>query len=189
MDLSRLSSILRMERPRPLGGYVWAGVAVVINECNDSVLIGKRTSNPGDPWSGDASLPGGHYRPQDEDLVDTAIRETREEMGLDLEVMGRFLGTMDPESPGNVSIKVVPSVFTLKSCSVELRINTREFVKAIWLPLEEVPRRAVLTRIKGMSRYAVIIDDVIVWGLTYRILCKLVKALLGLEPPRDEVRD
>jgi 8-oxo-dGTP pyrophosphatase MutT (NUDIX family) len=173
-----------MERPKPFGDYVWAGVAVVINECVGGVLVGKRASNPGDPWSGDASLPGGHYRPVDGDLVDTAVRETREEVGLDLETMGRFLGVMEPEHPGAVTtIKVLPSVFVLNSCNVELRLNSDEFVKAIWVPLSEAPRSVARLRVKGMDRYAVVIDDVVIWGLTYRILSRLTKALLNVELP------
>ena len=48
------------------------------------VLFIKRTSRTRDPWSGDIALPGGRRDPEDIDDLATAIRETREEVGLDL---------------------------------------------------------------------------------------------------------
>lgn len=48
------------------------------------VLFIKRTSRKKDPWSGDIALPGGRRDPGDIDDLATAIRETEEEVGLDL---------------------------------------------------------------------------------------------------------
>ena len=46
-------------------------------------------SSPGDPWSGQIAFPGGRHEPQDASLLDTATRETREELGLDLSLDAR----------------------------------------------------------------------------------------------------
>ena len=66
-----------------------AAVAVVLHdEASPRVLLMKRAERHGDPWSGHISLPGGRYQASDGDLRVTAIRETREELGIDLEDPG-----------------------------------------------------------------------------------------------------
>ena len=47
------------------------------------MLFVKRSVYPGDPWSGQVAFPGGKAEP-DEAFTETAIRETQEEIGIDL---------------------------------------------------------------------------------------------------------
>src|SRR4051812_5040072 len=68
-------------RPAP-DGQRRAAVAVVLHDRR--VLLMKRAERAGDPWSGHISLPGGGYQASDGDLRVTAIRETREELGVEL---------------------------------------------------------------------------------------------------------
>lgn len=48
------------------------------------VLFIKRAARTGDRWTGHVALPGGKRDPGDLDDRETSIRETREEIGLDL---------------------------------------------------------------------------------------------------------
>lgn len=48
------------------------------------VLFIKRASRVGDMWTGHVALPGGKRDPEDEDDRAVAVRETSEEIGLDL---------------------------------------------------------------------------------------------------------
>ena len=48
------------------------------------LLFIRRAEKNGDPWSGHMAFPGGHIESSDTSLLDAAIRETREEIGLDL---------------------------------------------------------------------------------------------------------
>ena len=184
----RLRSIAKSEVLRPDNAYLWAAVAVVINPCLNAILIGKRTINPEDPWSGDAAFPGGRFKPgRDKDLVETAIREAREEVGLDLVNDAELLGILEPFSPSNApNIKVVPVLFALRNCNASLSINRAELSKAFWLRIDEIPKYVNSSvNIKGLNRPAIIIENTVIWGMTYRILRKILKEAFGIVLPRD----
>lgn len=57
-------------------------------------LFIKRTSRKGDRWGGQVALPGGGRDPEDEDDRATAIRETAEEVGLDLTAHAIAVGSL-----------------------------------------------------------------------------------------------
>jgi len=77
-----------------------ASVAVVLRRDRRKngpleLLVIKRADNPRDRWSGDIALPGGRQEVGETDL-DTAIRETHEEVGLALTKGGfEFLGQLN----------------------------------------------------------------------------------------------
>lgn len=49
------------------------------------VLFIKRTARKGDRWTSHIAFPGGGRDPEDKDDLAASIRETREEIGMDLE--------------------------------------------------------------------------------------------------------
>tara|TARA_X000000368_G_C22947558_1_gene675109 strand:- start:80 stop:697 length:618 start_codon:yes stop_codon:yes gene_type:complete len=48
------------------------------------VLLIQRAKNENDPWSGHMAFPGGRYQNSDESILNTAVRETLEEIGFDI---------------------------------------------------------------------------------------------------------
>ncbi|OAG45147.1 hypothetical protein AYO21_00495 [Fonsecaea monophora] len=56
-----------------------------VQEGDPELLFIKRAGRAGDRWSGHIALPGGKRDPEDADDFAAAVRETREEIGLDLE--------------------------------------------------------------------------------------------------------
>ena len=71
------------------------------------LLFIKRAEYPGDPWSGQIAFPGGREEASDTSLAETAIRETREETGIDLVRDGQIIGTLDDLRPRTVRLPAV----------------------------------------------------------------------------------
>jgi 8-oxo-dGTP pyrophosphatase MutT (NUDIX family) len=148
------------------------------------VLLGRRARRAGDPWSGQISFPGGHRHADDPSLLETALRETREEMNLDLEGRATVLGHLAPRSPGNVPEMLVVPFVALADAPLDPRPGP-EMEEAFWAPLAELPPSvgptAVSTRFGELRVSAFLWRDRVIWGLTYRILEELLR-LVGLGP-------
>jgi 8-oxo-dGTP pyrophosphatase MutT (NUDIX family) len=157
-----------------------AAVAVVLHDepSGPRVLLMKRTERTGDPWSGHISLPGGRYDKRDLDLLACAIRETREELGIDLEG-ARLLGnlpTLSPLSAGPNGMEVTPFVFATQE-PVEAHVSA-EAAAAFWLPIETAMSGALddLYTYPGTDRQfpSWRYEGHVIWGLTFRILAELL---------------
>lgn len=73
-----------------------AAVMVVLEELRQQIIIIERASHPLDKHKGQLSFPGGQYDAScDESLMDTAVRETREEIDLHIEPQ-QVIGPMSP---------------------------------------------------------------------------------------------
>ncbi len=125
-----------------------AAVAAVLRFSRGApdVLLMQRTERAGDRWSGQVSFPGGRAEPDDPDLVTTAIRETREELGLDLAAhatqVGRLDGVRAMAHGKPLSMTVTPFVFVLEH-DAPMRLCEREAAATFWLPLEQVASGAL----------------------------------------------
>ncbi len=168
------------ERGDPL---LWAAVAVILAPDPDSALLIRRAERSGDPWSGHMALPGGRQDPTDADLITTAIRETAEEVGLELGLQ-HLIGSLDdvvPRTPALPPIAVRPYVFVLDR-RPELSLNS-EVAAARWVPVDLLlladNYHTIRLEIRGESREfpAYRVDDSVVWGLTERILSGLLQHL------------
>jgi 8-oxo-dGTP pyrophosphatase MutT (NUDIX family) len=167
----------------PGDGVRRAAVAVLLHDTPERprVLLMKRADREGDPWSGHISLPGGGYHAhEDTSLLDTAIRETHEELGLSLDrsqLLGN-LATLGPRSAGNTPIEVTPYVFR---CDATPEIVCGpEALAAFWLPLDVALSGALdkpyLYPGSQMTFPSWDFEGHVIWGLTRRILDDLIAA-------------
>lgn len=140
----------------------------------------KRAERTGDPWSGHISLPGGRHEKQDPDLLATAIRETHEELGIDL-TGTRLLGNLpvlQPFTSGPAGVQVTPFVFVTHA-AVEPTLGD-EAVAAFWLPVELAASGAIdaMYTYPGTDRTfpSWQFESYTIWGMTWRILRDLLEA-------------
>lgn len=173
--------------PSPLEAHGTQAAVVVIVRLNQGVpevLLIKRAEAPDDPWSGHLALPGGRVERDDATLVDTAIRETVEEVGIDLTHSGTILGQLEPVSPLSPfvpKISVTPLVAIVRS-DVTLHIG-QEVEQAFWMPLDELKRNGrseTVVKVIGehsLSWPAYPSPYGPIWGMTERILTQLLSLL------------
>jgi 8-oxo-dGTP pyrophosphatase MutT (NUDIX family) len=161
-------------------GLRFASVSIILRDRDSpSVLLIKRAERAGDPWSGQIAFPGGKMQQGDGTARDTAVRETMEEVGIDLDKAAEFLGYAGATTTHTGTMDVVPSVFLLKQ-AVGIKPN-EEVASYRWVNLED------FLGPNGKSTYglnyegrtiempAYLVGDYVVWGLTHRILSSVLK--------------
>lgn len=196
---SIVKKLLDVERARDHAGAeeaTHAAVAAILREPPGGgaaeLFFIERALHPKDPWSGHIAFPGGRRDPDDASLLATAIRETREEVGLDLgraELVARL-----PDVPAFMrsrrgGLVVTPYVFALRGGDAELSPNADEVASTLWVPLSS------LAEGEGRGTYSFTWEDKpyevpcirlepgqkVLWGMTYRMLETMLDAL-GIAP-------
>jgi len=189
LGLPDLRAQLQGRTPRELAEHEkWAAVAMLLRDGarGPEVFFIRRAEHPNDPWSGHMAFPGGRRDDRDATLLHTAMRETREEVGLDLSSDAEHIGQLDDlqaiarGKPQETVIR--PFVFELHR-EWPIRVEEREVAEALWTPLLPLYRGEVDT-IRPYQWHGTQIDfpayDVegrIVWGLTYQMLRSFFRIL------------
>ncbi len=163
----------------PTGQVKMASVAVIVEgESTSRILLIKRADLGGDPWSGQVAFPGGKSTKRDKDARATATRETLEEVGIDLNRDGKFLGYFRAFRTHTGTMEVVPSVFVLKRPVVVSTSDEVSSYRWVGLPSLFAPESKTVHNLhfqgepRAMPAYRV--GDYLVWGLTRRILSSLL---------------
>lgn len=167
-----------------------AAVAAILRELpgaeSAELFFIRRADHPHDPWSGHVAFPGGRRDPEDASLLATAIRETREEVGIDLspdQLLARLPDVPAFSRSKKGSLVVTPFVFELRTDVVA--VPNAEVATTLWVPL------ATLAREKGRSTFKLDYEGRTydlpcihldpgqhrLWGMTYRMLESLLDAV------------
>lgn len=161
------------------------------------ILFIERAQRAGDPWSGHMAFPGGRMEAQDETPLETAMRETEEEVGLSL-ARADYLGPLADlqGSPRFRQNRLVVSAHIFHAREPgPIALDPMEVESAIWFPVAEViaPDRGVAYRTseaQGLTFPGILVGDPdrhVVWGLTYRFLEIFMKTIGAPLPDHEFV--
>ena len=170
-----------------------ASVAAVVLPSLELLFI-RRSEHPGDPWSGHVAFPGGKQDPEDATPRAAAIRETQEEVGLDLS-SATFLGPLDEIATFNQLPRMVirPFVFALDAPPVlapneEVR-STHPLALTHLLSGHGRGEFTLKWGGRNVQLPCVDFDGVRLWGLTLQVVDGLLNRIdgrgVGLARPRQ----
>lgn len=181
--MAHIASAVRAHAPALAGRdgtYFEAAVALILRETVDDhveLLFIKRAARDDDPWSGQIALPGGRHQDSDDSLEDTAVRETREEVGLELGRHGAIIGALDELRP---RVAVLPPVIVrpyVATVAADAAIEASDEVAGhFWAPLDAILSPAALrdteivVRQMRTVRPAIHFGGHMIWGMTEHIL-------------------
>lgn len=189
LGLSKVRSVLEARDARELAEHdKWAAVAMLLRDAGagPEVFFIRRAEHPRDPWSGHMAFPGGRQQTEDPSLLDTAIRETLEEVGLDLRREAEHIGQLDDlqaiarGKPQETVIR--PFVFEVHR-DVPIRTDESEVAEALWTPLSPLyfgqvdTTRPYQWHGTQIDFPAYDVDGRVVWGLTYQMLRSFFRML------------
>jgi 8-oxo-dGTP pyrophosphatase MutT (NUDIX family) len=184
LDLAAIRRALSSRQAREVDGSDTtrrAAVSIVLRAGTDApeVLLVRRAEHPSDPWSGHMAFPGGRKQSDDQDLRSTAVRETSEEIGLDLERRGSAMGRLD-DLPAiargrPMGLVIAPFVFEVADELPSFTLND-EIAEALWTPLGPMFRGETATSIdypwegRTFTFPGYDVGGRTVWGLTFQML-------------------
>jgi len=147
-----------------------AAVLVVIYG-DDPKIIMTQKPNTMQQHAGEISFPGGKLAQDDEDLLNTAIRETKEEISLEV-LRDQVIGQLRPVHTRNSGFTIIPFVAILQDISdLEPNSEVAEILHIPLLPLlsglkidDDANHRALF------EAYVATYQNKIIWGASARIL-------------------
>jgi len=155
-----------------------AGVLILLFEREQELAIPLiRRTEDGSVHSGQVALPGGTFEPADEDIVQTALRETAEEIGVKaatVEVLGRLSDLYIPPS----NFLVSPVVGRIAD-PPDFEPDPHEVAHIIEASVSELldEKRIKITERFGFTVPYFDIQDEVIWGATAMILSELCAIL------------
>jgi 8-oxo-dGTP pyrophosphatase MutT (NUDIX family) len=164
-----------------------AALVVPVYRSDDGELhIVMILRQPGGVHGGQVAFPGGKHDPADETMLDTALREVKEELGLLID-RGDILAELPVVETRTTGYRIFPFLARIQ-VPTRWRLAEREIAEIINVKLNELLRSTSLT--KDMERFPAEPPQQVslyqvgayqLWGLSYRILHPLIPRLLDGE--------
>ncbi|MEC9381529.1 MAG: CoA pyrophosphatase [Thermodesulfobacteriota bacterium] len=167
---------------------ILSSVAIIIRNHEEiyEILFIKRSEREYDNFSGHMAFPGGINEKIDKTGLDTSIRETYEEIGIDLKKDGLFLGQFSdyrPVNPKSNHLIVSPYIFFLKNPTVKINLNQEEVVDTVWIDLKILLELSINSK-RTTEKYNQEYQDYVfnykgynIWGMTGKILYMFINEL------------
>jgi 8-oxo-dGTP pyrophosphatase MutT (NUDIX family) len=133
--------------------------------------------------AGEVSFPGGRYDEGERDLLATALREAREEIGLAPEAVS-VLGALQPTPTIATGFAVYPFVGLIEP-GMRWQLSAREVAEVLEFSMADLQagygRRRLLRRGLPIRTDTYKVGEHLIWGATARILSDLLERLETIE--------
>ena len=156
-------------------------VPVVVRDTEPTVLLTRRTDHL-HHHPGQISFPGGRVEDADTSPIDTALRETEEEIGLDRRHI-ELIGTL-PDYLTGTGFRVTP-VVGLVTPPFELTLDAFEVAEAFEVPLSHFldpanhEQHSIVHEGRVRQFHAMPYQGYFIWGATAGIIMSLYRVLRG----------
>jgi 8-oxo-dGTP pyrophosphatase MutT (NUDIX family) len=160
--------------------YGDSGVLVIIffpTPDTPKIIFTKRSSKLRN-HAGEISFPGGRFCQKDKSLIETAIRETYEEIGLKIQ-KENILGCLTPTNTYTTKIIIYPFVAVLYGPPTNLTPN-EEVEEILEISLEKLVKSMEIDKEHTLGNYEMFkfaVNDNLIWGATGRILKDLIDVI------------
>lgn len=190
-DVDLAAKLMAAHRPRrKLLRRVMArsAVALYLHETRDdgvSVLMIRRAEREGDPWSGHMAFPGGRKDPSDRNTLQTALRETAEEVGFEAGDSSRLLGRLS-DIATHARLRHGPMVITPYVFGLRERpalVPNHEVAETVWVPLGFLAERSNREKMRWapngvpLELPCYLFGGRRIWGLSLMMLDELLEIL------------
>lgn len=180
-DLKKIVFDFNHPHQPEFSGIKNASVALLIPESSRDKIIGiLKTSSKKYAWGNQVALPGGHVDDKDGSSLNAAIREVREELNLEnISITGSLGHFMTIK---NVCVEAFAGFYDEKEEIVPLE---REIAKVLEMPIDTLMETHLEKNFHGrqpsIEELLYPIDDVIIWGLTARIIHHFLELAIEAE--------
>lgn len=190
---NHIERVFDLHNPRKIPGRKFfvrsCTTAIMTNEdpSEASILLIRRAERLGDPWSGHMAFPGGRLDKSDAHAFAGAMRELKEEIGVDgsqgLTHVGRLSDLITKAHEKLVPMIVTPFVF-LADRKLEVTLNN-EVQEVVWIPLNFLtnPENRKQMDFRFMSKTWKLpcydYEGRHIWGLTLLMLDELIALISG----------
>ena len=175
--IDRLSVVASPAEPLPSKRAAVA-ISLRLGVSGPEMLMIQRAVREGDPWSGHMGFPGGRKDASDATDVACAKRETREEIGFDLDTYGELICQLSDVNTGwradRPEMLVAPFIFKVDS-TPDFELN-HEVDDTLWVPLSFLLDDANRSRHQWDWRGEVLESDAftydnrLIWGLSLMMI-------------------
>ncbi len=157
-------------------------VFLLIFQPNEPHLLAiLKSNNKRYPWRNQVALPGGHVDKNDSGPVDAAFRELQEELNITRNHV-ELIGSMGHfQTINHTDIEVFIGLWDGKG---PVRYDSKEIARVIEIPLKELVRthkaKDFHGRMPDIANLLYPFEDVVIWGVTARMLHHFIELLYPL---------
>ena len=154
-------------------------MALVALDPVPSLIFIQKADREGYPWRNQMAFPGGHMDKKDRSTRQTALRELREEMGIQAGNV-RVAGSIGHfQTINQKDIEVFVGIWNQKETIV---YDTAEIARVFFIPLDFLIQAHTESGYHGKMPHVLeltyVYEDVTIWGVTAKILHHLLEILI-----------